>query len=209
MKALPSQERALRKRTALISAAIKEFSNQGFEVATAKSIASSAGVATGTFYQYFENKNDMLRVIAHTRFEHLQKQIKVLELNINDERLSDNTVVALFESVLDFVFDFHASDPKLHQVLEQRRTVDAKLMQIMREGEDVLKQRVRNFVQDLGVNNRLVEDVANNLFAMAEGLVHSLVFHESVREPRTAIKIGAQMLASYFSSNHIQATTQQ
>lgn len=208
MKALPSQERALRKRTALISAAIQEFSNQGFEIATAKSIASSAGVATGTFYQYFENKNDMLRVIAKNRFEQLQEQIKLLELNISDEQLADHSLVALFESVLDFVFDFHASDPRLHQVLEQRRTVDAKLMLIMREGEEVLKQRVRNFVKDLGVTNTLVDDVANNLFAMAEGLVHSLVFHEPAREPRSAIRIGAEMLASYFSSHNIQAKTQ-
>lgn len=202
MKTLPTQERALRKRQALIDAAIDEFSNIGFEVATAKSIAATAEVATGTFYQYFENKNDILRVIARSRFDSLHQRIQLLELKAVDKaQLSSLKIEAQFLTTLMFVHEFHAQDPELHQVLEQRRALDSKLQKIMGDGEAVLRSRVLAFVNTFNISKS--EVVANNLYAMAEGLVHRLVFDSAGRdkvnnEPREALNIGAQMLASYF-----------
>ena len=206
MKALPTQERALIKRRALIDAAIEEFSNIGFEVATAKSIAALAGVATGTFYQYFENKNDILRVIARGRFDNLHQRIQLFDVKAVDRsELSILKIEARFLTTLRFVHEFHAQDPELHQVLEQRRALDIKLKKIMDDGEAVLRNRVLAFVNTFNIPDS--ELVANNLYAMAEGLVHRLVFH--VSEPdkasddiQQALTIGAQMLASYFSQTH-------
>ena len=205
MKQLPTQERALKKRSALIGAAISDFQRVGFEVATAKSIAAKAGVATGTFYQYFENKNDILRVIAHDRFVTLHEQIQLFELQEvslgGDE--ADSQSVALsnaalhtqFFATLTFLYDFHSSDPALHKVLEQRRDIDPKLKIILDEGEAVLYRRVLSFVQSFAISHP--ELVAKNLFAMAEGLVHRLAF-QHVSNSKEALNIGAKMLASYF-----------
>lgn len=211
MKELPTQERALKKRSALIDAAMHEFENVGFEVATAKSIAAKAEVATGTFYQYFENKNDILRVIAHDRFVTLHERIQILELQeVNlqfsdqqptpsDQRelavLSGSALQQQFFSTLEFLYRFHAADPELHKVLEQRRDIDPKLKTILDSGEAVLQKRVLLFVQSFNVPHP--ELVAENLFAMAEGLVHRLAF-QKVTNSHEALKIGAQMLASYF-----------
>lgn len=198
MKSLPTQARAVRKRQALISAAIKEFSKVGFEVATAKSIAAAAGVATGTFYQYFENKNDILRVIAAERFSELHDQIRFLDLEVaNDD--SAEQVLTLFENTLHFVYEFHAHDPELHQVLEQRRSLDPKLRDLMHAGEAVLKERVLQFVQAMNIEHPSV--VANNLFSMAEGIVHRQVFDQSLEDADIVIHIGARMLASYFAKH--------
>lgn len=209
MKSLPTQERALIKRQALIDAAIVEFSTVGFEVATAKSIAVVAEVATGTFYQYFDNKNEILRVIASTRFDGLHQQIRQLELKtVNESQQTNLGIEAQFSDTLMFVYQFHAGDPELHQVLEQRRALDAKLQTIMDQGEQVLRERVLNFVNTFNISN--AELVAENLFAMAEGLVHRLVFHSTThnpteREHKEALDVGAKMLASYFIQN--QANT--
>lgn len=200
MKTLPTQERALRKRQALIDSAVVEFSSIGFEVATAKSIAAAADVATGTFYQYFENKNDILRVIASGRFEALHQRIKLFEPKAIDESLLSRPLVeAQFLETLVFVHEFHAQDPDLHQVLEQRRALDSKLQTIMRDGEKVLRDRVWTFVKTFNIPNS--ELVADNLFSMAEGLVHRLVFHGAGHSPQHALSVGAQMLASYFIQN--------
>jgi len=211
MKELPTQERALKKRTALINAAIYEFAIAGFEVATAKSIAAKAGVATGTFYQYFENKNDMLRVIAHNRFVTLHERVQILELQEvtfqNDEKAESSTLLSnpdlhkQFYSTLEFLYEFHAADPDLHKVLEQRRDLDPKLKAILDQGEGVLFKRVLKFVQSFNIP--YPELVAENLFAMAEGLVHRLAFQQ-ISNSKEALNIGAQMLASYFVSypNH-------
>ncbi|MFT6098295.1 MAG: AcrR family transcriptional regulator [Arenicella sp.] len=220
MKTLPTQERALIKRQALVDAAISEFSSIGFEVATAKSIAAVADVATGTFYQYFDNKNEILRVIASARFDGLHQRIRLLELKaVNDSKpemaatgLSAWTgawldVERQFADTLMFVYEFHAGDPALHQVLGQRRALDPKLQAIMDQGEQVLRTRVLRFVNNFNISN--AELVAENLFAMAEGLVHRLVFHSTShnsteRGRKEALEIGAKMLASYFIQNQVK-----
>jgi len=199
MKALPTQNRALHKRASLIEAAIDQFSAEGFDVATAKTIAETAGVATGTFYQYFENKADILNVIAVQRFDFLREHIEMLELTtVNGDM--DSVIDDKFENILRFVYDFHTLAPELHQVLEQRRITDQHLSKIMNDGEMQIKQRVLKFVLDQGVPN--AEIVAENLFAMGEGIVHRLVFDSSNSEvdSEATIRIGAQMLASYFKN---------
>ncbi|MFT5572336.1 MAG: AcrR family transcriptional regulator [Cryomorphaceae bacterium] len=196
MKTLPTQDRAIQKREALILAAVSEFSGMGFEVATAKSIAARAGVATGTFYQYFDNKNDILRIIAEQRYAHLEERIKFLELSLVDSESCKPKLDAMFISILTFVYDFHALEQELHRVLEQRRAVDSELKQIMQQGESVLLARVRQFVGTFNLPN--ADIVAENLFAMGEGLVHRLVFETSSKNAEQIIKVGAGMLASFF-----------
>jgi len=189
-----------------LQTAIEEFSNTGFEIATAKSIASRAKVATGTFYQYFENKNDILRVLAAGRFGDLHSHIKTLELKLVEDESPDaqeskQSVEQKFFETISFVYQFHAQDPELHQVLEQRRTIDPKLKAIMDDGERVLQDRVLSFVKTFNLENS--EQIAENLFAMAEGLVHKLVFHtdfggDADKKAQLSLKVAAQMLASFF-----------
>ncbi|EEB80144.1 transcriptional regulator, TetR family [marine gamma proteobacterium HTCC2148] len=211
MKTLPTQKRALIKRQSLINAAKGEFSNNGFEVATAKTIAAAAAVATGTFYRHFDNKNEILRVIASTRFDELHQRIKRLELKTINRTQSPslNTEAHLLETLM-FVHQFHAQDPELHQVLEQRRALDPKLKTIMDQGEYVLRKRVLTFVNTFNISNP--ELVAENLFAMAEGLVHRLVFYPTGYDAtgsnlKQGLEIGAKMLASYLIQNQVNATT--
>lgn len=195
MKSLPTQSRALEKRAALIQAAVDEFSNAGYETATAKTIAAKAGVATGTFYQYFENKGDILRVIAHERGEFLQQRIEELDIQVTSD--APNSIVEdRFERVLRFVYEFHLNAPDLHQVLEQRRMTDELLRKIMSDSEALIKLKILSFVQSFNKPNP--EIVTENLFAMGEGIVHRLVFDDTVVNVDEAIKIGAQMIASYF-----------
>lgn len=204
MKPIPSQQRALLKRNALLKAAIDEFSEEGFEMATAKSIAAKAGVATGTFYQYFENKNDILCVIAQNRLHHLREQIQFHSASAgaqNDSLSSD--VQKIFAQVLQFVYRFHAAAPQLHQVLEQRRSIDQPLRDIMAAGEQVLKDHVLNYVRQFEVDDHQV--VAHNLFAMGEGLIHSLVFSNHQIDVEQAINRGSQMLAAFFTEQLQQA----
>jgi len=196
MKALPTQKRALLKRSALINAAITEFSKLGFELTTAKSIAAEAGVATGTFYQYFKNKNEILRVIAVMRNDELRNSIDWKSMQSIDDV---QTVENFFKQNLQFVYQFHSSNPELHQVLELRRDLDEQLNIIMKEGDSVLSQRTLRFVQTYNFDNP--EVVAQNLFAMAEGIIHRQVFHASKFDSELVISVGAKMLAQFFTDS--------
>ncbi len=202
MKAKPVQKRALQKMLALIDASRQSFVEAGYENTTAKVIAARAGVATGTFYQYFDNKDDMLRVIAAQRLNELSEQIPASEAKMSalerDSSVARPTEL-LFLQVLTLIYDFHEQAPELHQVLEQRRGMDSELNEILDQGEALLEQKVRLFVQSFNVENPDV--VAFNLFAMAEGLVHRHVFGSSKIPKDKMITAGAKMLTAGLQSS--------
>jgi AcrR family transcriptional regulator len=204
MKAIPTQARAIQKRAALITAATQCFVNHGYSDTTAKTVASLAGVATGTFYQYFDNKEDLLRVIAKQRMEDLYKQIPsvkallVLSEKAQKDSEKSGTTQQIFHTVLKLIYAFHEQSPQLHQVLEQRKALDPKLAEILGQGENLLHERVLMFVQSFNINN--ADAVAFNLFAMAEGLVHRHVFACSTQSKDVTLQLGAVMLASYFDN---------
>jgi AcrR family transcriptional regulator len=206
VQAKPKQARSLKKRDALIRAGEAEFTDCCYAGATSKSIAVRAGVATGSFYQHFANKDELLHEIARQRMTILQENLKALKaIDVatlsTAQSLDKLSVKMVLKTSLAFIFDFHVQNPTLHQVLEQRRHLDTELDAILSDGEKVLEQRVLQFVKSFNVLNP--EVVASNLFAMAEGVVHRHVFAVKTFKAEDVIEQAANMLAAYF----IQHTT--
>jgi len=203
VKPEPKQERARIKRAAIVAAASDEFGEHGYSQTTAKSIAVRAGVATGSFYQYFENKDEVLLVIAQQRFiavaEHLPDPVRIDAQG--GRHLVD--LQTLFRSVLNFIYDLHARDARLHEVLEQRRSVDPALNALMGERESMLLVRTEQFVGLFVVANP--KAIAFSLFAMAEGLVHRHVFHRTDVTKAELIDCGSDMLSAYFDRLQLTA----
>jgi AcrR family transcriptional regulator len=198
-KAAPKQQRAILKRKALLASAFSEFSTRGFEATTAKSIAGRAGVATGTFYQYFHNKDDVLLEITRQRFAELHDHLQVPQANLDVAGAADDAddLRQVFRQALGFLYDFHQQEAGLHDVLEYRRRVDPALATLMDHGEAVLMERVRAFVARY-VRDQ-VETTAFCLFSMAEGIVHRHVFqgHRAVSRDEV-IETGSRLLSAYF-----------
>jgi TetR/AcrR family transcriptional regulator, fatty acid metabolism regulator protein len=64
------------KRVRLLKAAIKIFAKNGFYKSRVEEIAKEAGVATGTTYLYFENKDDILISIFEEEMEPIISRLK-------------------------------------------------------------------------------------------------------------------------------------
>ncbi len=63
---LPKTKRGRETRDKLLVAAEKEFGERGFHEAAISGITQSAGVALGTFYVYFDSKEEIFRaLVAH------------------------------------------------------------------------------------------------------------------------------------------------
>ena len=60
------------KRTLIIDAAIDVFAERGFLLAPVAEIARRAGVADGTIYRYFKNKDDLLISIFEEKMDDMQ-----------------------------------------------------------------------------------------------------------------------------------------
>lgn len=76
------------KHLAILQAAKKLFAKKGFADTTISEIAAQAGVAEGTIYEYFKNKQDLLLAITREYFrQHKEKLDNAFELNSSFDKL--------------------------------------------------------------------------------------------------------------------------
>lgn len=66
----------LDKRKEILSSAIEVFAQKGYNKASIKEVADKAGVASGTVYLYFKNKDDLLLQAMKTMLDSNLKEIK-------------------------------------------------------------------------------------------------------------------------------------
>ena len=89
-KPRPKTARGRRTRTRLLDAAAEEFGARGFHDASVASITAAAGVAQGTFYIYFDSKEDLFRQLVldmgQRLREHLEPALGAVRDRIEAER---------------------------------------------------------------------------------------------------------------------------
>jgi AcrR family transcriptional regulator len=181
----PTQARAQRTRQALLDAATREFSERGYAATTSKSIATRAKVATGSFYQYFSNKDLVLLELARLRVAHLeQAAFGLLPSPESSEALDREALLPALRAIVDLVVHQHRSDPGLHAVLSERRHADAELDELTTAFEARLIERAGAWLalwQSPGDHKA----TAFILFGMLEGSIHSHVLgHPQVSDER-------------------------
>ncbi len=171
---VPRQERALRSRQALLEAGRAQLSELGYAGATAKKIASAAGVSVGTFYQYFPDKDALLRELAIERFESIAaRAITALSpAAVRDAANADAEAVARFRQAVIAVADYHREDPGFHAVVTERRPHDPELDERISAGEGMLIGRIAALLRQWG-RPADAEATAFVLFSMVEGAVHA------------------------------------
>jgi AcrR family transcriptional regulator len=175
----PRQKRAIRTRAALLAAAEKTFSSKGYAATTTAAIAQAAGVATGTFYQYFADKDALLREIASERSLFVaDRTLDPLETDLRAGGLAA-LVERHMRTLVGLVMKHHRDDPGLHAVLTERRHCDEALDALTSEAERSILLRVAGLLERW---NHPGDQVATAfvLFGMVEGSVHTHVLGTSV-----------------------------
>ncbi|MFC1676740.1 TetR/AcrR family transcriptional regulator [Planctomycetota bacterium] len=74
-----AQKRAKRTRKKLKEAALDAFSERGIDATTVEEITDKADVGKGTLYQYFDDKEEIVVILAEEAIEHLIKRIQSYE----------------------------------------------------------------------------------------------------------------------------------
>ena len=93
------------KKSRILKAAERIFSDKGYDAATMSEIAGAAGVAEGTIYTYFENKRDVLFSLPKKRFRWLIRSIdEVFEIKNPIRKL--RRFVRLFFTIFMWDRDF-------------------------------------------------------------------------------------------------------
>jgi AcrR family transcriptional regulator len=180
----PKQERGLRTRAALVSAAQLEFSQRGYEATTARSIAERAGTATGSFYQYFPDKDAALRELWTTRVSAVRAAAAAWfsEPHAGVEADADY-VRARLQMMVKLVIALHREDPGLHSVVTQRMQVDRQLDAITRESSRELVVQIASLLRSWSFSGDAMAR-AFVIHSLVEGAVHSHVLGEPMVSDR-------------------------
>jgi AcrR family transcriptional regulator len=90
------KERSAARREAILDAALDEFSLRGFEVARLDDVAKRAGVAKGTIYLYFRDKESLFQELVRTMLTPLIGTIEALGAAEVPLSLLSDQIVELF-----------------------------------------------------------------------------------------------------------------
>jgi AcrR family transcriptional regulator len=124
-------------REKLLAAGRKVFAEKGLGAATARDIVRETDLASGTFYNYFEDKEDIFRAIIEDF---------TTEVSARAGEMRRQPGVSLEDRVCDAYrsyFELVVAEPEMFEIL--RRNPDAVAM----VAADVFEQPVREFVEDM------------------------------------------------------------
>jgi len=111
----------LNKKEKILLAAAKVFSKNGFYNSTITKIAKEAGVADGTIYNYFKNKDDLL-------IQLFEESMKIIISTLNEKLSKTDDPVEKLKIYINHHFELANDFPELAEVIQIELRQSAKFM---------------------------------------------------------------------------------
>ena len=127
------------KRKKIIEAGKDEFSSVSLDEASIKNIAEKAGIARGSFYQYFKSKKDLLFFILEENRETMEKKLNRIIKKSDGEIF--NIYISIYDDMTSKCFDNMNRDI-YKRIFENLKTNDESVFEGMEEKK---KQDFKNF----------------------------------------------------------------
>lgn len=122
---VPQQERAEQRVAGLLEAAAAEIAAVGYDSATMTAIAERAGASIGAMYQYFPNKEAVVRALRDQYGNQMEQRWSAL--GVNAARLSvEQLVERIFDLMVAFMQEHPAYIPLLSAPLAYSRDPQAR-----------------------------------------------------------------------------------
>ena len=125
------------KKEIIIKAAIKVFAEKGFYNAKVSDVASAAGVADGTIYLYFKNKDDLLISLFETKMEEILLRFSSL---LKSDQSADNKL----RRFIHLYFQMIEEDQDLAEVFQVELRQSSKFL------KDYHNQKFIDFLNLIG-----------------------------------------------------------
>jgi AcrR family transcriptional regulator len=126
------QQRALDTRQALIDAAERLFADRGWELTQTPDIAAAAGVSTGAFYRYFEDKRAILYEVLE---QYVGRGRAEVSERLRPERFVGADNRAAIDVVIDVLFDLVKKEANLSRVYVGLSLTDPVVASLRARGE--------------------------------------------------------------------------
>ena len=131
----PRTERGRRTVRKLLEAAAQEFGARGFHEAAITGITARAGVALGTFYTYFESKEELFRALVRDMSDAVRAHVAEAVAGAPDRLAAERIGLAAFIA-------FVRRHPELYRIIEEAQFV----------AEDVYREHYLTFAEGYGRN---------------------------------------------------------
>ncbi|ACL06102.1 transcriptional regulator, TetR family [Desulfatibacillum aliphaticivorans] len=170
----PVQKRGMETRAKLMEAAKALFVEKGYYKTNGNEIAAQAGLATGTFYRYFNNKKDILVQLVHQFYQQgLEHALPIMGsvLSGSDDGRK------IIHDLLQAHYAFHIEQKEMHKAAFPLMFLEEDIMELSRQ-ED---QKVIDVIAAIFTANKhllCVEDVqaaAELTYRTCEAITHCLL----------------------------------
>lgn len=183
------QAQAIRTRNKILKTAIDMMGKKGFDNITIKGISKSAGVSVGSFYYYFNSKEDILLDIFHKADDYFDKNIDKFKLNT-----AADSIIAYFlhyakyinSSGIDFAKKLYNTENK--SFINHDRSMFQIFFTIIKNGQD------RGEI----IETMTTEEICNYLFIAARGVVFEWCLHDGKYDLESAMVDYITRLISIF-----------
>ena len=131
------------KRKKIIEAGKDEFSSVSLDEASIKNIAEKAGIARGSFYQYFKSKKDLLFFILEENRETMEKKLNRIIKESDGEIF--NIYISIYDDMTSKCFDNMNRDI-YKRIFENLKTNDESVFEGMEEKKKQDFKNVKNLI---------------------------------------------------------------
>src|SRR5256885_7733567 len=131
------EERKAENRARLLTAAQTVFAEKGLGAATARDIVRETDLATGTFYNYFRDKEDVFQALLEESGERIRAAAREVRLNL------DLTLEERVERGFLTYFELALENRQLFEVYRRNSGVIAS-------DENLFEPAIGELIEDLG-----------------------------------------------------------
>lgn len=173
-----SDKKTADKRTVILDAALKTFVKRGYTETKVAEIASEAGVAEGTLYNYFQSKEDLLLALFDEKWGNIIEGIrkKISRLDDPNKKLKAifSQVVIMFKKNRQLA-ELFMVDVKQSSIFLNNYTIN-RVVEFLDIIEEVLVEGKQKGVYRRDLDARVAKMI---IFGAAQGILLSWVLGES------------------------------
>ncbi|MCP9275483.1 TetR/AcrR family transcriptional regulator [Mycolicibacterium arenosum] len=155
----------------LLEAATQMFSREGIATTTNR-IAERAGLSIGTLYQYFPDKNALLRAVAE---RHVADTSRRLNAEFHRLRIATPPFDETIRALLQVIVDDHRAHPRLHAVMHRLLPSTSRDLAVLRDLEEHVVEEVAFHLKRCDRGGDDVELTAQTVVAAVDAHVHRVM----------------------------------
>lgn len=197
----PTRERGIATREKLVNAAWQLFTDKGYFKTNAKDIAMRAGVATGSFYAYFNNKKELIIELLR-RFYKDGTEKMLLNYKQHTDTMLTNDIDAQKNFVrlcIKSLKDSHEINPVFLRDIAVLILMDDEVGEVNREEEEkifsYLMRLLQQHKQYIRVDDLHAASVM--LFRISDEMIHRIRLHKEDINAEHLLRELEEMICRY------------